>query len=295
MRIIKLLFGLIILSLNYTLAQGINEKYINSSKLEGPYLGQKPPGLIPEIFAPGIVSTENYEYGGVFNPDLDEFYFIANGDQYEKPTLVFFQNHNNDGWVKKLLSPRVGQPMFSSDGKTMYLGKHYMERTETGWSEVKTLRAPFEDQFIMRLSVAANGTCYFDTYVEDNPEFPIRYSRLTDGIYEEPIALDKAINYGSQLNHPFIAPDESYLIWDAKREEGFGDSDLYISFKQEDGSWGNAINFGDTINTEAWEAAATISPDGKYLFFNRNMGSKNYENVDIFWVDAHIIEKLKQK
>ena len=44
--------------------------------LEGPYLGQKPPGQIPEAFAPGIVTTEHYEYSGVFTPDLKEFYFI---------------------------------------------------------------------------------------------------------------------------------------------------------------------------------------------------------------------------
>jgi hypothetical protein len=30
-------------------------------KLTGPYLGQKPPGMKPEIFAPGIVSTGMYE------------------------------------------------------------------------------------------------------------------------------------------------------------------------------------------------------------------------------------------
>ena len=27
--------------------------------LQGPYLGQDPPGAVPEIFAPGIVSTED--------------------------------------------------------------------------------------------------------------------------------------------------------------------------------------------------------------------------------------------
>ena len=92
-----------------------------------------------------------------------------------------------------------------------------------------------------------------------------------------------------------LHPDESNLIFDGEREGGFGDSDLYISFRQEDGSWGTAINLGDAINTEAWEAAATVTPDGKYLFFNRNIGSDSYENVDIFWVDAKVIEDLRPK
>ncbi|NJB69927.1 hypothetical protein GGR42_000389 [Saonia flava] len=52
---------------------------------------------------------------------------------------------------------------------------------------------------------------------------------------------------------------------------------------------------GNNINTEAREAAASVTPDGKYLFFNRNMGTDNYENVDIFWVDAQVIENLRPK
>ena len=84
-------------------------------------------------------------------------------------------------------------------------------------------------------------------------------------------------------------------MWDSEREGGFGKADSYISFRQQDGSWGAAINLGNKINTDAWDAGASVTPDGKYLFFNRNMGSDNYENVDIFWVDAQIIETLRPK
>ena len=100
------------------------------------------------------------------------------------------------------------------------------------------------------------------------------------------------INTGKSF-HPFIAPDESYLLFDSERANGFGDSDIYISYRQQNGEWGAPINLGDKINTEAWEAAATVTPDGKYLFFNRNIGSDEFENVDIFWVDAQIIETLR--
>ena len=44
--------------------------------LKGPYLGQKPPGMTPEIFAPGVISTGYHEVGGpAFTPDLSEIYF----------------------------------------------------------------------------------------------------------------------------------------------------------------------------------------------------------------------------
>jgi hypothetical protein len=50
---------------------------------------------------------------------------------------------------------------------------------------------------------------------------------------------------------PYIAPDESYFIFCSFRAGGFGSGDLYISFKQKDGSWGKVINMGDKINTPA--------------------------------------------
>jgi len=40
--------------------------------LGGPYLGQKPPGMTPEIFAPGITSTGHEEFKAVFSPDGKE-------------------------------------------------------------------------------------------------------------------------------------------------------------------------------------------------------------------------------
>ena len=58
----------------------------------------------------------------------------------------------------------------------------------------------------------------------------------------------------------FIAPDESYLIWDSDREGGFGDSDIYISYKQEDGTWGKAINL-ENVNTHGEENTATITDE----------------------------------
>lgn len=44
--------------------------------LKGSYLGQKPPGVTPEVFAPGIVSTNNHaEMGCAWTPEGKEFYF----------------------------------------------------------------------------------------------------------------------------------------------------------------------------------------------------------------------------
>ncbi|WP_282124655.1 hypothetical protein [Algibacter mikhailovii] len=270
----------------------------DSLNIQNPYLGQKPPGLKPIPFAPGLVCTEIYEYDGAFTPDMKAFYFIRRGEKNKESAFYEYKyNEINRTWEKsEIASPWIGRPVIAPDGETMHLGDRFLKRTASGWSELHNLAPPTisnDSMYIMRLSSSANGTYFFDTYKENDSTFPIRYSRLINGQHEEPIALPEAINTGTFLSHPFIAPDESYLLFDAEREDGFGESDIYISFKQKDGTWGNGINLGDKINTNAWEASASITPDGKHLFFSRNVGSKDFENVDIFWVSSKVIENLR--
>ena len=295
-NLIKLLALAVIICLNSCKTEDPETTKHDSSTEESPYLGQKLPGLTPIPFAPGLVTTSGWEYYGGITPDLKEFYFIREGEEIDgkrKMELVLVKNNNNQ-WQKSVVSPRVGTPFISPDGKTMYLSKKYRERTHTGdWSELKELDAPFDSLPTMRLTVSAKGTYFFDEFKRDFTG-DIRYSRIIDGKHEEPKLLNEKINTGQSF-HPFIAPDESYLIFDSKREGGYGDSDIYISFRKQDDSWGDPVNLGDKINTTAWEASASISPDGKYLFFNRNMGSDKYENVDIFWVSSQLIEELRPK
>ena len=262
------------------------EKVISSdtTSSEEIYLGQKPPGLIPELFAPEIIKTEFRQAAGVFSPDLKEFYFRRRGGAYEKNALVVVKLNDNK-WTESLVTKRAGEPFISQDGKIMHLGKNYRERTTTGWSEKKSLGEPFNSFRIMRLTAAANDTYYFDEASESGP---LRYSRIINGEYEAP----KAVNIediGDWNAHPFIAPDESYIIWDDQRS---GNADLYISFRQKDGSWGRSISLGDTINTEFAEAYGSVTPDGKYFFFHRGYGNNK---ADIYWVDAKIIMDLKSK
>lgn len=60
--------------------------------LKGPYMGQKPPGLVAEPFAPGIISKDGWELEGVFAPGMKEFYFTSNR---ESSTVTGFRQQNN--------------------------------------------------------------------------------------------------------------------------------------------------------------------------------------------------------
>jgi len=265
--------------------------------LENRYFGQKPPGLTPEIFAPGIIATEEgFESDVKFSPDMKEVYFVKMGGKYKKRTPLVIRYEDNK-WGQESVTDLV-HPIFSQDGTTIYNGNKYMERTESGWSELKSMGAPFTDEHIMGISVSEQGTFFFDQFAPPDTIGAISFSRLVDGKFEPRQKLCKEINTGSWIAHPYIAPDESYLLWDAVREEGYGDGDLYISFKQEDGSWGTAINMGNKINTAHQENGVRLTPDGKYLFFWRGNekvkeDGSTYSAGNPYWVDAKVIEILK--
>ena len=296
MKITKLLTLIIAISLNTVFAQGKIENDASHPTIEDRYFGEKPPGLIPKLFAPDIVSPEGNFEGGNFSPDMKEFYFTRKNGKYKKRTF-FVIRYENNSWGHESETD-IRWPQFSEDGNMMYAGKEYRERTDTGWSEPKNLGEFLKDS-AHGTSLSSKGTYYFGFNEKEGRGYgSIRYSRLINGKRENPVKMSKAINTGRWIAHPFIAPDESYLMWDAEREGGYGDNDLYISFRHKDGTWGAAINMGDKINTSSNESSPGVTHDGKYFFFTRGDwevkedGSTNYVGKR-YWVDAQVIENLR--
>ncbi|MBN3520242.1 hypothetical protein JYB62_09525 [Algoriphagus lutimaris] len=264
----------------------------DSSTEKNLYFGYKPPGLIPEVFVPKNQTTEDWKLGNPDQLDMNEFYFTYTGNNpFEDPVIVY----RNEGSYY-----RVNKYNFKhnpGDSNILYSRWNYIERTDSGWSKMKSLGPMFEreDWGIMVMSVSAKGTLVFDDYKSNDV---IRMSRIINGKREEPKLLNDQINTGKWTAHPFIAPDESFLIWGSERAEGYGLSDNYISFRQHDGSWGQAINMGDQINSELVENGARLTPDGKYLLFGRSEekegeDGKKYWVTTNYWVDAQIIETLR--
>lgn len=265
----------------------------DSSTEENLYFGYKPPGLTPEIFIPKKNTSKDWKLGNEDSLDMEEFYFTYSGNDLFQPAVVVYRNEGSYYRSNKYSFHYNS----AENSNILYSRQYYIERTDSGWSKLKSLGPMFdrEDWGIMVMSVSSIGTMVFDDYKSNDV---LRISTIKDGKREEPKLLGKDINSGKWTAHPFIAPDDSFIIWGSEREDGYGKSDNYISFRQPDGSYGSAINMGDKINSELVESGARLTPDGKYLLFSRSEektkedGSTYWEGKK-YWVDAKIIEQLR--
>jgi Tol biopolymer transport system component len=301
----------------------------------GEYLGQKPPGMEPVMFAPGIVSTPMDELNSVFSPDGNLFLFSLKMPDRRRHTILFMEQ--KDGiWSEPAVAPFSGlhndaDPAISPDGQKIYfISKRpikqndrrsdwdiwVVDRVPGGWGEPQHLPKPVNTERLeVYPSITQNGTLYFSSGRGGGlGKNDIYRAEFVDGQFAEPENLGEAINSEYNEGDLFVAPDESYIIFvSSDRQFAFGNGDLYISFKMDDGSWAKAKNMGKGINTEWLEYCPVVSPDGKYLFFTSyrptgksiEEGPRTFGGIreiygqpgnglgDIYWVDAKVIDKFR--
>ncbi|WP_298321178.1 hypothetical protein [uncultured Aquimarina sp.] len=99
MKFIKLLILVFALFLNACKNKKQHSIVSDSSTTENLYFGQKTPGLIPEVFAPGIVSINGRNASTIsFSPDLDEIYFSAH-EKDEETSSIYFSKLKDNKWT----------------------------------------------------------------------------------------------------------------------------------------------------------------------------------------------------
>ena len=280
--------------------------------LKGPYLGQKPPGMTPEIFAPGIVCTEKNEGYLVFLNHGSVLVFDRWMPQTEESNPYYVTEMRKGIWTEPRPSKHRQNPSnpnlpIKPDEKTLFFALNRstdgMGESETGWdiwmtkwteqgfSDIRRLEAPVSsgkrDAWASR---AQSGNLYFMSNRDGSyGRWDIYKALYEDGRYVDVQNIGHPVNSEESEADPAIAPDESYLLFCSSRPGGFGESDLYISFRKLDGSWTAPQNMGPVINSGADEEKPYVTPDGKYLFFSNDASG----NLDIYWVDAAVIDNLK--
>ncbi len=293
----------------YTNAQQTND----FPKLKGLYFGQKPPGLTPEVFAPEILSKSKPEWAfcSVFSPDGNEFYFTS--ELNENPSDIMWMRKVNNIWTQPETAPfnspnvdndlclsydenrvfwRSWRPLPGNSEPEEHSKIWYAVRTTNGWGDPQPLKC---GNTVVRAgypSISNNRTLYFSYGDEHNTG--IFQSRFVNDAYRTPEHVCTVNDTIDSEGDMCIAPDESYMIVSCWRlPENNGDSDLYISFRKNDGSWTKFKNMGKSVNTINNEGCPTVSPDGKYLFYLSVGVEGEVVKCDTYWVDSKVIELFK--
>lgn len=264
--------------------------------LEGPYLGQPPPGPKAELFAPGAINTGMFIRDVAMTPDGKEFYFGLAMGGYAWSTICVTRLIGGR-WTKPEVMPQMEdprslnlEPCISPDGKKFYFlstrpdtaaGEKengdqdiwIMDRVGDGWGAPYNLGGPVNTAGAEYFpSVTRDGTLYFTRTESDGRTSAIYRSRFLDGRFQEPEKLPPQVNCGTTRYNAFIAPDESYIIVPAAgRPDSLGGTDYYVVFRGADDSWSEPVSMGPAVNSQAaQEFSPYVSPDGKYFFFMSN-------------------------
>ncbi len=281
--------------------------------LAGYYLDQPLPVEEVTRFAKEIITTK-YETQNcltISDERKEIMYGIYNSK--EEINKVYTSRYSDGEWtIPELFYPfesekiSIDAPFFSPDSKRLYfLAKQltddkdikpleqvwYVEADDDTWSEPVVLPSFLDEYKIhMQFSVASDYSLYFKSRHESGyGDSDIYVSRFVDGEYLTPENLSENLNTKDNEMTPFIAPDESYLLFSRNQTKpSFTDSDLFISIQNDDGSWGEAEKLDKTINSDNNESCPVISPDGKYLFFN----SDRKYLFEIYWTKAGFLEEV---
>jgi hypothetical protein len=244
----------------------------------GAYLGEKPPGLTPVIFAPGIVSSSgHYEMDLFFSRDGKECYLGRDGQ-------MLASQLSESGWTAPEPAPArfdhfSPMALTSLQGDLLVLSGRgelaVSQLTDGEWGP---------PEFVMRgmgKSIADSGAIYTSWLDGESGEWRLFRARRTENGYASPelIGLDYA------ATHPQVAPDGSFVVFESEMPGGFGGTDFYIVFREDDGAWSDPVNLGIEVNSPDQNARARLSPDGDFLFFNR-FG-------DIYWVSTEYLYPLR--
>ncbi|MHA2099077.1 MAG: T9SS type A sorting domain-containing protein [Candidatus Kariarchaeaceae archaeon] len=274
------------------------------------YFGQNPPGMTPVRFPPAsLLANDDWFWHGspVFSPDLMEMYWAKYTiyPTYQRIELAFVEVEDTQWTQLQIplfadLNYGENNPGFSESGDTLYFIStrpggfiFYVSRTPTGWSQPVSLNIPLRPNSATgwQFSITRDKTIYFEIWANNGSSPPDIYrTKYVNGQYTIPENIGMSVNTDGNEFNPYVDPDERFLIFVTNRPGGYGLHDLYLSSRNQDGTWSDPINLGPEINSDQDDAAPYISPDGLYFFFNAwKTGDLGYNP---YWVDAQIVYNL---
>lgn len=196
-------------------------------------------------------------------------------------------------------------PVISPDGKTLFITRYpednegknniwYSEKSAAGnWSLAKNIGSPLNIKGFSTSvqSVTPDGNTLLLSNLYNNSKViggGCSVSQRERGGWSQPQpqTIDKFQNKNPFVNY-FLSNSGKFLLMAIETKKGYGEKDLYVSFKKEDNKWEAPINFGTIVNTNKDEFAPFLASDEHTLYFASNGHKNGVGGVDI-WMSKRL-------
>jgi len=210
---------------------------------------------------------------------------------------------------------------FTSSRPINVAGKRDIVKTETGEVQVSTKANPFlntlyttknelssseisvkmmdinlpKEMEVAAASFSPDGNTVYFTAWREKERYSIYTARKNNTKWSDPQPVGLEVN-SKDFNslQPFVTNDGQFLLFSSDRTGGYGKLDLWYCAIRSDGSLGQPVNLGPTINTEDDERAPYYNPTTKKLMFSTD-GRIGLGGLDFFESDGDLISWSEPK
>lgn len=254
-----------------------------------------------ELLGPGVISTGLQETTAALSPDGQTLYFLRS-DFAETDDTILVSHRRGDRWSTPEVASFSGQwhdsePAYAPDGKRLYFVSNrpvlpggapvmaemggqtfagtnlwYVARQANGnWSEpVHVEGALNEGAMLYNPSIAANGDIYFSAHRPDAGKlYQIYVVHPAGNGYSAPQRVELGDLSHNRMD-PCVDPQGRFLLFAGNEGDSLGSADIYIAFRQADGSWSKPEHLGGDVNSKNLENAPTLGRTFGELYVSSN-------------------------
>lgn len=199
--------------------------------------------------------------------------------------------------VKELVGPGSRYPVMSPNGQQLYYilsdsatsDNIYVTDalTDSTWTKGRNIGTPLNNSApnnITSVSQDGNELFLWGRYNKDGSSNGGGFStsrRTADGwSVPEPIEAPPYVNRASSREECLSADRSVMLLTRDLEGSTLGEKDIYVSFRNADGSYGPLTNLGRNVNSPGNEGGPYLAADGKTLYFNSSYDT--YGSDDVF-------------
>lgn len=192
---------------------------------------------------------------------------------------------------KDIMKTDAGEVQISTKANP-FINNLYTTKTDLGVADISVrmmdLNLPRNVE-TAAASFSPDGKRIYFTYWRERERYSIYTATKMDDKWSDPVQVGLEINSKDfNSSQPFVTADGKYLLFSSDRSGGYGKFDLWYCTIREDGTLGQAVNLGPTINTEDDERAPNYNTITKKLLFSTD-GRVGLGGMDFFEAEGDLI------